>query len=137
MKFAICYVSTATEKLDRYALEGLMDRSLQNNLKNGFKGILLYSGGNFLQVLEGEKTPLLQLYTKIEQDPRHNGIIQIVGKELEHGSYDGYETGILANEFFYDTSGLLDQYMEPIKGMDHTVQRSVESILKAFLKTRY
>jgi len=137
MKFAICYVSTATEKLNQDALEDLMDRSLQNNLKKDFKGILLYSGGNFLQVLEGEKTPLLQLYSKIEQDPRHKAIIQIVGKELKHGSYDGYETRILANDLFYDTSGLLEEYMEPIKGMDYPVQRSVETILKALLKTRH
>ena len=40
--------------------------------------MLLYKGGNFMQVLEGEKEDLRALYAKIGRDPRHKGLIVIL-----------------------------------------------------------
>ncbi|MDT0677904.1 BLUF domain-containing protein [Autumnicola musiva] len=118
MKYAFCYVSTASMDLNETILKNLMDQTLQQNLKNNIKGILLFSDGNFFQVLEGEKSFLLQLYSKIEKDPRHQGLIQIVGKDISHGAYDSYETRVLEEDIKYDAPKLLEEYVKPLKGMD-------------------
>ena len=39
--------------------------------------MLLYRGGNFLQVLEGEAETVRGLYKVIRQDPRHKGVMLI------------------------------------------------------------
>lgn len=136
MEYGICYVSSATDQFkEKYVEDFMYDISLENNANN-IRGILLYSEGNFLQVLEGEKSKILKLYSKIEQDPRHKGIIQIVGRELRNGSYDGYETRITHQDKYQSVPKLLKQYMKPLVGMDSEVQNNIKSILKAFIRTR-
>ncbi|WP_416448399.1 BLUF domain-containing protein [Leeuwenhoekiella sp. A2] len=134
MKYAICYVSTASQELQNSDLKDVMNKTLHYNLKEGLKGILLYSEGNFLQVLEGDKKILLPLYTKIECDTRHKDIIQIVGKEIAHGAYDSYETRTLSDDKYYDTPELLKEYMTPIQGMDYPIQETIKICLKHFSK---
>lgn len=41
------------------------------NEKNGISGILCYSGGAFLQALEGDRAAINRLYNKIVKDERH------------------------------------------------------------------
>ncbi len=135
MRYAICYISTAVKDLPYKEIQDLFDHARKNNIKNDVKGILLYSEGNFFQVLEGDKEYVLPLFSKIEEDPRHHTIIQVVGKEISQGSFDGYEFDVVTEKNKYDRN-LLQEYLEPLDGMDEKVQDVVKNILEVFIDTR-
>ena len=77
MIYFLVYVSSASTLFSRSDLEDILVKSNQNNFRLGVSGALLYKGGNLMQVLEGDKSAVRTLYTKIGQDPRHNGLMVI------------------------------------------------------------
>jgi hypothetical protein len=135
MKHAICYISTATRELSNPEIEDLFREWKENNTQQQIQGILLYSEGHFFQVLEGERTTVLELYNKINKDRRHSGIIQVLGKDIQKGSLDGYITeNITAGNF--SRPELIRDYLESVKGMDRRTQQQIKSILDSFLDTQ-
>lgn len=82
--FFIIYASSATKSFSRPELLELLTKARATNTELGITGILLYKDGNFIQVLEGEEAAVRALYTKIEKDARHAGIIVLLqGNEAE------------------------------------------------------
>ena len=69
--FSLVYVSEGNTTFSKKDLRELLTKSRENNSKLKISGMLLYKGGNFLQVLEGEKEAVLALYDKISRDQRH------------------------------------------------------------------
>lgn len=135
MQHVICYISTATQNLKDDEVQGLMEEWEQMNGQKDIKGILLYSDSHFFQVLEGEKMSVLELYFKIQNDPRHTDIIQVMGKDVEEGSLDDYIIDNLQNGY-YSRPEILKKYLESVKGMDAQVQRQIKTILESFIDTR-
>ena len=76
--FSIIYVSSAVRLWTQIELLDLLAWSREHNADLGVTGMLLYKGGNFLQILEGEEEPTRGLYDRIGRDPRHHGIIVLL-----------------------------------------------------------
>jgi hypothetical protein len=76
--FSLVYVSRSTENFNpRHLLEMLLVFRAEN-LRLNLTGLLLYKNGNFMQLLEGEQTVVLELYGKIRHDPRHTNVITLI-----------------------------------------------------------
>lgn len=83
MLYSLIYVSTAIHLMEDDELLAILHTSVQNNTERSITGILLYKGGNFLQVLEGEKEDVQYIFEKIQADRRHTGIIVISEETIE------------------------------------------------------
>jgi len=132
MRYAIVYVSTASQNLEKDEIEGILNTSKEWNNDNNITGLLLFSGGNFFQIIEGEKGKILELFEDIQTDKRHHNIMQIFGKEIYKDAYDGYDSDFVAEEENIDTSRF-QHYLDQVKVLDKSAQNAVENILKAFL----
>lgn len=86
----ITYVSTAMPELNEAQIAELLSQTVANNTANNFTGILIYSEGNFFQVLEGEKEGITRLFAKIKQDSRHYNLIKIFERETENSTFTKY-----------------------------------------------
>ena len=67
----IIYISRSHKKLEKLELVDLCAKSAAKNLKLNITGLLLCVGNSFVQVLEGQKEIVQDLYNKISKDPRH------------------------------------------------------------------
>ena len=56
----------------------MLERSRENSTRLGITGMLLYKGGNLMQVLEGDEATVRALYARIEADTRHKGLIVLM-----------------------------------------------------------
>lgn len=72
--YQIAYTSTTLEELSRENLIVLLDKARDHNAKNSITGVLLYKNNNFLQVLEGDKKDVSDLFKRIKEDKRHTSI---------------------------------------------------------------
>jgi len=79
----LIYLSEATATPTPIELDALVGSSHAKNESLGISGLLLYSSGNFMQVLEGDEMLLDTLYTKIEQDPRHTNVRRLLYKSVQ------------------------------------------------------
>jgi len=78
----LVYVSSAVEPFSDEALKKLLAVSRRKNERRGITGLLLYSDGTFLQVLEGEPQVVETLFAKIVRDPRHRGALRLLDQPI-------------------------------------------------------
>lgn len=135
MQHAICYISTASAEISDAHILKLLEKCKQHNSSLDIKGILLFSGGNFFQVLEGEKDNVIQLFSGIMKDKRHTNIIQVMGKDIVNGSLNGYITEHITRQNF-SRSNLIESYWESVKGMDGLIRMELKNFLETFIDTR-
>jgi hypothetical protein len=76
--YFLVYVSSATTLFSRSQLLDILSASRASNIALGVTGMLLYKGGNLMQVLEGERDAVQGLYAKIARDPRHQGLMTLL-----------------------------------------------------------
>ncbi len=92
MRYVISYVSTVHPQVSNYDIAKLMDFIKTNNNILNITGILIYSDGNFFQILEGEKFLIKMLFDKIKKDVRHYNIIKMLDKEIKVNSFSEYNS---------------------------------------------
>lgn len=132
MHYAISYVSTADTDLETQEIKDLLAHSKKINNERNITGLLLFSEGNFFQVIEGNKMKVKNLFQKIKDDKRHHGIIKIFEKEITRESYNGYESSFLSEEAKYNDPSL-QYYINYLKVLDPKSQNTIKSILRAFI----
>ena len=94
--YQLVFTSAATQALDVGELLEMLEKSRENNKKHGVTGALLYLSGVFLQVLEGPKDAILQLYELIQKDNRNKDIDPINVGPIEKREFKGWSMGFAA-----------------------------------------
>ncbi len=89
----IIYISTANEELTEECLLALLSKSQKSNKARGITGLLLLSDGNIIQIIEGPKMAVLELYEKIKNDPRHRGVTLMSSRKIDHPDFPNYQMG--------------------------------------------
>jgi hypothetical protein len=89
----LIYASVATQDFKTEQLADLLRQAREANEDVGLTGILLYSGGSFFQVLEGEPSDIDHLYQKLLLDKRHTQLTVIVREPIAKRSFGGWSMG--------------------------------------------
>lgn len=74
-------------------IPAILKSSVRNNSLNGITGMLLYSRGNFLQVLEGEDEVVTATYDRICLDPRHRNTIFLTKEDVTERHFSNWSMG--------------------------------------------
>jgi len=70
--FHLMYVSRARADIDDEMLRSIQRSASQRNHGRDLSGVLLYSQGHFIQLLEGVAMHVANVYSRICADPRHD-----------------------------------------------------------------
>lgn len=89
----IVYLSSATGDLDEQQLKGLLLHSRRKNQARAITGLLLVSEGDILQVLEGERQAVEQLYDIIARDIRHSHIYKLADGPIPERAFPDWSMG--------------------------------------------
>ena len=73
----LIYSSTANINLTEAELHRLLGHWRIKNTQLGITGLLLYSEGHILQVLEGAADVVYSLYATIAANPRHRSLVKL------------------------------------------------------------
>jgi hypothetical protein len=105
--YHIVYVSSAVKLFSDSELVEMLVKARAKNLSLGITGMLLYKDGNFLQVMEGDKAAVINLYKTVCADHRHHGIVVIIEEEIDKPVFDEWSMGFrnLADPKVWDTPG--------------------------------
>jgi hypothetical protein len=93
MLVRLMYASRAVAAVDQEALLAILKKSKANNPAIGVTGVLCFSGGIFLQVLEGGRVAVNRLYNRIAADPRHTDVVLVCYEEIGERRFAGWSMG--------------------------------------------
>lgn len=137
--FELVYCSVASENLAAEDIDDVLITSRRFNKANDITGCLLYFNGQFLQVLEGKKAVVQELFGKIKKDKRHKNVLllseEIVKKRIfENWSMAYCEYDEKASDFksylfrknFIAFSNLAEKPTHTIRLFFHTARQMLE-----------
>lgn len=93
MLVRLMYVSRAADSVNQNELVAILKKSKANNVGQGVTGVLCFSAGIFLQVIEGGRSSVSALYNKIATDPRHHDVVLLSYEEIGERSFAGWSMG--------------------------------------------
>jgi len=93
MLVRLIYASRAGEPPSAEALSTLMKSARAYNLTAGITGVLVYSDGIYLQLLEGGRDAVSALYNRIARDKRHHEVVLLSYDEVSERRFAGWAMG--------------------------------------------
>jgi Sensors of blue-light using FAD len=87
------YASRATDQISDALIEDILAQSRRNNPKHGITGLLCYSSDVFIQVLEGGRDGVCELFNAIVRDERHNGVRTLLFEEIAARKFSDWTMG--------------------------------------------
>ncbi|MEP2281069.1 BLUF domain-containing protein [Maribacter sp.] len=88
--YTLTYESVATNKLKTAEMEELLEKARANNKRDDITGCLIYYKGGFVQLLEGSKKKINELYDKIKKDPRHKNVTLFSDDEISKRTFPNW-----------------------------------------------
>ncbi|WP_418318096.1 BLUF domain-containing protein [Piscinibacter sakaiensis] len=120
MLVRLLYASRAAESIGHDDLVAILKKSKLNNPRHGITGVLCFSNGVFLQALEGGRSQVSALYSRIVGDPRHHSACLLSVEEIGERRFEGWSMGQVnlhrlnpAQLIKYSESATLDPYAMP------------------------
>jgi hypothetical protein len=93
--YRLSYASTQTGPLSALDLISLLKQARQSNKQQNITGVLLHRDDSFLQVIEGEKQAVLNLFEVIKKDPRHKRVEVLSEDPIEEREFSDWQMGFL------------------------------------------
>lgn len=93
MLVRLLYASRAVPAVDQEELLTILRKSKANNQPLGVTGVLCFSEGIFMQVLEGGRGPVNRLYNRIAGDSRHTDVELLCYQEIGERRFAGWSMG--------------------------------------------
>ncbi len=93
MLVRLMYASRAAESVDQDELLAILRQSKGANASLGITGVLCFSGGIFLQALEGGRMQVNTLYNRIAADKRHRDVVLLTYEEIGERRFAGWSMG--------------------------------------------
>ena len=129
------YISTPTRPMTTDDLMDILNNARLNNVCMGVSGMLLYTGTEFIQILEGEEKIIDELLDIIKKDPRHRNFRIIEKKKITTREYAEWTMGFkrIDKEDLRDVPGLNKFFDADLSSeIDHNKLKLVNNLLSHF-----
>lgn len=93
MLVRLLYASRAAAPLTTPVVDSILAQSRAHNPSHGITGILCYSDDLFLQVLEGGRDEVCELYNTIVRDDRHANVRVLCFEEIAERRFGNWTMG--------------------------------------------
>lgn len=127
----LIYYSQSTDELNMDGIKQILKKSSSNNLELSISGSLYFNENFFLQILEGGRAEVSQLYTKISQDSRHKNIVLVDVSAIASRSFSNWEM-LYLNETNLNKNDILKYTSKLPMNLDKMTSESIlEFVLNA------
>tara|TARA_B110000090_G_C12950046_1_gene280746 strand:+ start:29 stop:460 length:432 start_codon:yes stop_codon:yes gene_type:complete len=93
--YTIVYGSTANRDLTAKDNSNILETSLDFNEKNDVSGCLIYHNHRFVQILEGDKTIVEELYLNIKKDKRHSDVTLLYNPSKRERTFSNWSMAFI------------------------------------------
>ncbi len=93
MLVRLLYASRAAEPVTSELIDSILRASHAHNPALGITGVLCYGGDVYMQVLEGGRPAVNDLYNRIVRDARHREVMLLRYEEIAERRFAGWTMG--------------------------------------------
>jgi hypothetical protein len=93
MLVRLLYASRSAAPLTTSLVDSLLEKSRANNPRQGITGILCFSEDLFIQVLEGGRDEVCELFNAIVRDDRHRNVRILIYEEIRERRFGSWTMG--------------------------------------------
>ncbi len=93
MDICLIYFSSSLKLSQEKDLLELLQQSREHNREVGITGVLLYVQGQIMQVLEGSKQVVEDLFKRIEIDTRHTNVSMAINRPIKQRLFPNWTMG--------------------------------------------
>jgi hypothetical protein len=130
----IVYVSTAVKLMHENQLMDILHNSRLHNAALNISGVLLYSEGTFIQVLEGRDGVIDALYSRIQADHRHKNVIKLIDEPINEKSFAQWLMGFAVTDA--EKAEKLVGYLRSLNELDlSSSNNAAVNAIKAFIES--
>ena len=91
----LLYVSKPVGPITTHVTASLLENSRLSNKKSEITGVLCQGSGIYMQVLEGERTAVNALYSRIIADTRHHQVELLSFEEVDQRRYGQWSMALV------------------------------------------
>ena len=136
MLVRLLYASRAAAPLKASVQDSILEQSRRHNPARGITGILCFSDDLFLQVLEGGRDEVCELYNTIARDERHREVRILSFEEIRERRFGHWTMGQV-NLAKVNPSLLLKygerEELNPFAASGHATMALLEELISAAL----
>jgi Sensors of blue-light using FAD len=83
-------------------LKQILTSAIRNNSERGVAGGLVFNRNHFLQVLEGDRATVTELFAHISEDPRHRHVVLVEVKPVSERLFGAWSMGYAGKTELFD-----------------------------------
>src|SRR5271166_2497056 len=87
------YASRAAKPLSSDLLDSILEQSCRNNPSLGITGLLCFAKDTFVQIIEGGRDEVSELFITIARDDRHLNVRLLVFEEISQRRFGNWTMG--------------------------------------------
>jgi hypothetical protein len=130
--YQVLYHSCAPQPPSEADLQALLAQAEDYNARHQITGLLLYSAGRYVQVLEGAQADVQALYARIRRDPRHEQVVTVSEGPGPQRHFAGWSMG-----FGHVAAPEVDQVLDAVQAPQPPTRLRVDdarlrTLLQAF-----
>ncbi|TDU33728.1 FAD-dependent sensor of blue light [Gelidibacter sediminis] len=122
--YQLNYRSNAKLGLQLKDLDQILETAVAVNSARNITGCLIYHKGSFVQVLEGQKKDVLDIYENIKADDRHNDVTLLWENEVDDRFFPEWNMA-----YFRPKEKNLRQYIDNLILLSEISDRSSGSLV--------
>ncbi len=98
MLHELIYTSIESRPMADEDLFAMLEEARLKNQRLGITGLLFYHDQEFVQILEGEKEVIFDLFNRITIDDRHRGVILFWDAPIKARSFENWSMGFATDD---------------------------------------
>ncbi|WP_179339555.1 BLUF domain-containing protein [Winogradskyella ludwigii] len=95
MYYSVIYQSKAQDNFSPKDIELMLIKAKRKNKKHKITGCIVYSGNKFIQMIQGPKQEITDLYKDIKADNRHFSVITLLEKASKEKIWSDWSMAML------------------------------------------
>ena len=94
----LAYFSYPAADLETTEVARIIQTSRVNNAARGLTGVLVYTGSDFAQLIEGRHEAVETLWLKLRADPRHRDLVSFIDEPTDRAWFETWRMGYLYDD---------------------------------------
>lgn len=129
--YQLNYRSTSKNDLKPQDLENILERANTVNTSRNISGCLIYYNNSFVQILEGDKKDVLDIYHKIKMDKRHDEVTLLWENQVENRFFEEWNMA-----YYRPEDKDVKQFVNNLLLLSDLSERSSSSLLSFWATVR-
>jgi hypothetical protein len=131
MLIRLLYVSKPVGPITTYVTSSILETSSVNNKESQITGVLCQGSGIYMQVLEGERSVINALFSRIMADKRHNTIELLSIEEIEQRRYGQWSMALVNLSIDDPMVQMAHPEFDPYAASSKDAMRIIDDLIKS------